>query len=77
MGSSKNKKENDTTARPYDKIAFDECEKCEGVMVYRKSSCFGKVVFYLICNECGYHKIIQKEEWKKKTSQEIPEDDPE
>lgn len=51
---------------PFDKEISEVCEKCSGKIVYRKSSFFGKMVYYKICNDCGWFQKLNEEDWREK-----------
>ena len=51
---------------PFDKKISEVCEKCSGKVIYRKSSFFGEMVYYKICNNCGWYQKLDKEDWREK-----------
>jgi hypothetical protein len=51
--------------KPYDHRISETCEKCTGTMVFRKSSFFGKKIYYKVCNNCGSYILIDRESWKE------------
>jgi len=65
MGDSFNSAGKKNNAQPYDSRIDEKCEKCSGIVVYRKNSYFGNKVYYKVCNNCGWYRVIPKEEWKE------------
>ncbi|HOO14150.1 MAG TPA: hypothetical protein PLC51_05730 [Candidatus Marinimicrobia bacterium] len=51
-------------AQPYDSKINEQCPKCSGNIVYRKSTYFGNKVYYKVCNNCGWYITLPKEVWK-------------
>lgn len=66
MSEKFNSKKKKGNGMPHDSKINELCLKCSGDVVYRKSSYFGKKVYYKVCNNCGWYQVIPKEEWTDK-----------
>lgn len=58
-------------AQTYDSKILETCEKCSGKIIYRKSTYFGKTIYYKICSNCGWYMTLKKEDWRDKIAKAI------
>ena len=63
MASKFNSNRQKTSTQPYDSRISEPCAQCSGDIIYRKSSYFGNKVYYKVCKNCGWYKVLPREEW--------------
>ncbi|RKY55393.1 MAG: hypothetical protein DRP89_03410 [Candidatus Neomarinimicrobiota bacterium] len=71
MNEKKSGNNKSGNAQPYDNKISESCEKCSGKIIYRKSTYFGKTIYYKICSNCGWYRTLEKEDWRDKIAQAI------
>ncbi|MBO8130620.1 MAG: hypothetical protein H0Z29_03760 [Candidatus Marinimicrobia bacterium] len=52
-----------SSGRPYDAHSAEDCPECSGKVVYRRSSYFGNKIYYKVCNNCGWYKVMDRDSW--------------